>query len=686
MQEHENSLFKKDELDIIQRLNDTNTSLNPVETKLETDEKVLARVTDGIYRYPGSAIRELISNAYDADAENVYINTDVPRFETMTIRDDGNGMSVETLINLLGHIGGSAKRSNKGSILNVTDSHDSSLSKVKKRKLIGKIGIGLFSVAQLTREFEIITKQKGSDFYLKARIKLHNYSEEYYRNIEKESSSRKDKERGATFETGHVQIWKEFAENIDAHGTDIILKNIKKSARDQLRSVDLWGQESAETEHDSTDDNIDGFLNSSKLIPPKFHVGNYSGANGLEYYDSSIREPTLPWEDSTPSNERLNYLYQGLLDLTATTTNPKVNVHCDSYLQMLWSLSLSVPLNYIEKHPFTYNKEDVEDIFIISNKLKGQVIDLPEGPRSTPIKCAIPLRDKYDDIDFNVIIDGLTLYRPIKFTNLPKSGGVVKKPILFVGSYAPNLSTSDIRDSGGRLAFDAYILWTPKVIPKEHNGVLVRINNASGIMFDETFMRHQVAEHTIKSQLTVEIFVHEGLDSALNIDRESFNIAHPHYQIVMRWLHQAIRQVVNKYKSIKKESLSGKKKENDERFGKELNRIVTSRAEKTGRDVDTLSNLYLVKSIDEHSEILQDIDIVSRYSPELAIESIAIDRSKFLELSSLSKSSQQKQLLLERKVDAIIKILDSYNLFDNLKSEQRAGLIEDIIQIISFEG
>lgn len=682
MLEQEKDIFKQDELDIIQKLNDTDTFLNPVETKLETDEKVLARVTDGIYRYPGSAIRELISNAYDADAENVYINTDVPRFETITIRDDGNGMSVETLINLLGHIGGSAKRSNKGSILEVTDSNDSSLSKVKKRKLIGKIGIGLFSVAQLTREFEIITKQKGTNFYLKARIKLHNYSEEHYRNIEKEISTGNHKERGATFETGHVQIWKESTENTAAHGTDIILKNVKKSARDQLRSVDLWGQESAETEHDSSDDNVDGFLNSSKLIPPKFHVGNYSGANGLEYYDSSVREPALPWEKNTKANDRLETLYQGLLSLTATTTNPKVNVHCDSYLQMLWGLSLSVPLNYIEKHPFSYSKKDIENIYIISNKLKGQVFELPTETKDTPIKRAIPLRDKYDDIDFNVIIDGIALYRPIKFTNLPKSGGIVKEPILFIGSYAPNLSSSDIRDSGGRLAFDAYILWTPKVIPKEHNGVLVRINNASGIMFDETFMRHQVAEHTIKSQLTVEIFVHEGLDSALNIDRESFNIAHPHYQIVMRWLHQAIRQVVNKYKTIKKESLSGRKKENDERLGSVLNRIITSRAQKTGKDIDTLSNLHLTQNINEYLDIQKDID----NSLELSVESIAIDKSKFLELSSLSKSSQQKQVLLERKIDAIIKILDSYNLFDNLKSEQRAGLIEDIIQIISFEG
>lgn len=62
-------------------------------THLTTDQRVIARVTDGIYRQPGSALRELISNAYDADASKVIIRTDEPRFKTMYIEDNGHGMS-----------------------------------------------------------------------------------------------------------------------------------------------------------------------------------------------------------------------------------------------------------------------------------------------------------------------------------------------------------------------------------------------------------------------------------------------------------------------------------------------------------------------------------------------------------------------------------------------------------------
>ena len=80
-----------------------------VSTTLKTDERVIARVTDGIYRQPGSALRELISNAYDADATRVVISTDAPRFERIMVEDDGHGMTPEVLAHLLFHIGGSAK-------------------------------------------------------------------------------------------------------------------------------------------------------------------------------------------------------------------------------------------------------------------------------------------------------------------------------------------------------------------------------------------------------------------------------------------------------------------------------------------------------------------------------------------------------------------------------------------------
>lgn len=39
-----------------------------VTTELSTSQRIIARLTDGIYREPWAAFRELIANAYDADA------------------------------------------------------------------------------------------------------------------------------------------------------------------------------------------------------------------------------------------------------------------------------------------------------------------------------------------------------------------------------------------------------------------------------------------------------------------------------------------------------------------------------------------------------------------------------------------------------------------------------------------
>lgn len=628
----------------------------PAKTKLYTDDKVLARVTDGIYRQPGSALRELISNAYDADAENVIIETDVPRFNSMTIRDDGNGMSVDTLLNLISHIGGSAKRSSIGGKLNVTSASDVTLSPVKNRKLIGKIGIGLFSVAQLTRQFEIITKQRDSSYYLRASISLHNYSDELPSEMD---------DRGESFETGDVDIWIEETENIKSHGTDIILKNIKKSARDILKSVDIWGQKNAETDEDLGDSIFD----STKLVIPKFHIGSPSGDIGEEYFsDDGTDRPSLPWADSDDPETKFKGLYDEVLSLTKTTVNPRLDVDLDHYLNMLWTLSLSVPLNYINGSPFHLNKSEFESVYTISNQNKGKAEEVEVENIQSPFSSIIDFNSEFRDLDFNVIIDGIQLFRPIDVTKVHESTAAVKQPLLFFGSYSPDFSKFDKTTTGGDLKFDAYILWTPKVIPKDHNGVLIRVHNSSGILFDSTFMKHQVAEHTIKSQLMIEIFVSKGLDSALNIDRESFNVSHPHYQILKKWLHEkALRQVINQYKKMRTAAIKEARESRMQASQSELDSIVNRSLEIRGLDYDEKRRLRLVG----------DDPIVGDY---YRIKKEDFEKS----VPASEASAHYKESII--KAEAMLQILDSYGLLDRLSTTKQDLLFKDILRIIGFKG
>src|SRR4051794_38508132 len=92
----------------IERLHKAAETGEQIELSLDTDDRVLARVTDGIYRQPASAIRELLANAYDADATEVAVLTDAPRYSEILVRDNGNGMTAAVLLNMIQHIGGSA--------------------------------------------------------------------------------------------------------------------------------------------------------------------------------------------------------------------------------------------------------------------------------------------------------------------------------------------------------------------------------------------------------------------------------------------------------------------------------------------------------------------------------------------------------------------------------------------------
>ena len=292
----------------------------PVEGKLETDELVLARITEGIYRQPASALRELVSNAYDADATEVVILTDAPRFGQISVRDNGRGLSPEILTQLVKHIGGSTKRSEKGKELGVTSSTNANRSE-SGRQLIGKLGIGLFSVAQFTRHFLIITKTAGDAFRTVADITLGR-GEEQQAVLPLEGKGERK------YETGHFRIWREPTTDKKAQGTEIKLLDLLPRTRDELASDDVW------TRQDYQKDDPD----AEKIDPPEVHIGRMDKKTGL----LSIH-PALPWDEIDGPRERFEKLVQKLRSLTSDRESVDLRKVCDNYLWSMWTLALSAP-------------------------------------------------------------------------------------------------------------------------------------------------------------------------------------------------------------------------------------------------------------------------------------------------------------------------------------------------------
>jgi hypothetical protein len=624
----------------------------PVRTKLATNERVIARVTDGIYRQPAASLRELISNAYDADATKVVIHTDAPRFRRITIRDDGAGMTEEALAFLIKNIGGSAKRTPDGYEVGVTDKKNSLLSP-EGRKLIGRIGIGLFSVSQLSRHFKIITKVKGKKYRNVAEVILKTYSEDELR----EKTKGKEKK----FETGNVTIYTRKADDIDSHGTEIIIMDLKPGAEGELRSAEIWGA--------ADYDNIDDIHEPVKF--PKYHIGRMEPKNK----DIIKIEPSLPWDREDNPEVRFNKLRECIeIQFEQSEGNPKLRDMFDNYLRMIWSLSLSAPIDYIEKHPFDLIPGKDIRVFELGNEKKSQAKELDSNKKVRDI-FGLVCPERGGSKKFEVFIDGIKLMRPIRMWNKITTSHSIKEPLLFVGKYKPDISNvpKDIR--GGNLSFEAYFRWTPVVVPEEHRGIMIRVSDVSSAFFDPTFMQYPISEQTRLRQITAEIFVREGLDPAMNIDRESFNHSHLHYQVLMKWVHNTLRQIANKHKhigaKIREEKISAEAKEMADDFDR-----------------------FVEKEISDIGGEEEKPEVILTDEPEKDIEkrhlggALVFNKKKILSGKKLKARSGSRAKLdaenFERKTRALIKLLDAFGVFENMPYKKQEDLVRRIVNIFGY--
>ena len=137
-------------------------SSEPIETSINAAARIIGDISTGIYRSPANALKELVSNAYDAGATEVVISTDHPGFSSVSCYDNGPGISIEKLKEVFQYIGGSNKRwqGETGPF---------------GRPVIGRIGIGILAMSQISKEFVIISSQEGDDFRIEAEVNIEEF-------------------------------------------------------------------------------------------------------------------------------------------------------------------------------------------------------------------------------------------------------------------------------------------------------------------------------------------------------------------------------------------------------------------------------------------------------------------------------------------------------------------------------
>lgn len=602
-------------------------SVGSLTIPLQTSERIIARVTDGIYREPWAAFRELCANSYDADAKRVVIETGAPEFDQVTVRDDGIGMSPETLAYVVQNIGGSSKRTSIGAALHTASVKDSERSP-GGRPLIGKIGIGLFAVAQLTQHFQIITKAKGERFRTWATVVLRTHNESHLKGRNPE----------VDFDAGDVTISSEEVptQEVDTHGTTIVLHQMRPEIRRVLQSLDIWLAQFESTQ-----------LGESDQPTPTYYVGHPSQTRRKLAH----RKPKLPWESKQSSLEKFRALVMAAGETEKGSKSGPTLEQFDEYLRSIWKLSLSLPLKYMNGHPFDLTG-DTGLLFL----------DVPKGSKRTePIKMRAgeSVRTKLKLIagtegmsDFDVLFDGVLLRRPIQLATKLASPSRIGSPVMMIGNEEAPFKNSELDRAGGPLRFEAYLYWNSKITPKDAQGALIRVHEASGTLFDQRFLDYQVSEQNRLRQITAEIFVLEGLDGAINIDRESYNFSHPHYIYIQKWIHRALRLLVNRLKSIAKEDL-------------ELDRAQM----KARTQQQTLSSALTIWS--HHRQ--EDEPTITK-EPLSELPAAIADAT----IKWVRRPLDQDVSL----ATALSVVLEAYGVLSELRQDERSNLINDLIQVM----
>lgn len=393
--------------------------------RIDVAASVIADISSGIYRTPAGALKELISNAFDADAQIVHVSTNGPHFSTFTCTDDGSGLTPERFKAVMSLIGGSSKR-DKGEV-----------SSTYGRPLIGRIGIGILSIGQICRTFEIFSSAEGSSKKFRARIDLDPYMRPEARRRQLGTPLSPNEK----VHVGDCEI--EVAdEDPNKHYTRVVMEKIIPGFQKQLRSqpmVDLG------------------------VTPKTFKKGD------MKAFLESVSKDT-------------------------------VSEH-GAYAQLIWELAATAPIRYF-----------------------------PEGPIRGTSEVS-DLRQRMEKYEFKVFLDGVELYKPIL---LPYRESLAHK-------IYPHLDfTKELSDSR-TLRVRGYLYWqNTRILPRELQGLLVRVRNVGIGSFDPTYLGYPKHEGWKFSQLCGELYVDDGIDEAINIDRASFRETDEAYLALQDFLFQRL--------------------------------------------------------------------------------------------------------------------------------------------------
>jgi hypothetical protein len=476
--------------------------------------KVFGHISQGLYRTPAGAIKELVSNAYDAGSDYVKIRTGFPLFSSFSCEDNGSGISLDEFVSLMqGGIGNSYKR------------RPEKYAVKYDRPVIGRLGVGLLSLAQICTQFDIISHHEESQKALRATIKFPPYTRLEIDKILKhqEGTGKEEPIKGGEYSFEEIPYLQ------SKKGVKVFTKHLRPGFTRRMKDLQRYGN-----------------LKASKSPGP------------YEDFDAFIK--------------------------ATYSLKTKSLFFLSDYDQLIFGLAVASPLPYLET---------------------GRSTVLLQFPL---IKA---YQERVKSYNFSVYVDNLALARPISVPSdmfgtktsdcIPASEPEIVSVNLEDGSYSEKVQVkkyeitikrSDLKfrcfelgyDSevnGQRLNFSGYLFQqTGRLYPKEIQGVLVRLRNVAIGNYSADALTYPFAEGPRFTMLTSEVLVNEGLEDALNIDRDSFNTLDPHYLRIQGYLHSLLHQVIfpeswDEEKSRNKRRREKAASDSERRFVKSLSKTST---------------------------------------------------------------------------------------------------------------
>jgi len=442
---------------------------------IKVSSGILLHIGAGIYSSLAGALKELVSNAFDADATRVVISTGYPRVDQIEVIDNGEGMSALDLAKAMVYIGTSLKRT----------VDDERYTKVFTRPVIGMLGIGLMALTQVCNRAIIESKLEGEATKFRAELDFREFKDR----VEVQRETAKLEILGEPPSPTSYEIERAIRKIVSDRATEVLKdRGREKTEGEFLGYFGMYPNLPA----DPRDHGTRILLQDLDEVAIGILCDQDRDEDALP---STIREAGLSW-----AKYGLRLANRSWLELCQSLQTDEQSYHSlPRYQQFLWELAAMTPVNYFEDGPVTKRPD------ILGERKK-----------------------ELGEYNFSLIVDNTELKKPV----LLPSGNIaaIAEPKPELDYYVEPVSADKTVDLAP-LKYDGYIFWQrAQVQPSAVRGLQIYIRNVGIGLYDKTILDWSLINPGPRgAQISGEIYVEEGLERALNIDRNSFRQTDPHF-------------------------------------------------------------------------------------------------------------------------------------------------------------